>query len=169
MWNLSVNWLELIVRGIIVYIFLIIILRMTGKRQIGQMAPFDLVLLLVLSNSVQNAINGGDNSVLGGFISAATLIGINWSVALITFRSKTMEALIEGRPRVLIHNGKLFEDVMKRERLTHHELNASLREAGCSCVEEVHYAMIENNGQISILPKKEHEGNGVKSEEVNSK
>lgn len=157
MWNLSVNWLELIIRGIIVYVFLIIILRMTGKRQIGQMAPFDLVLLLVLSNSVQNAINGGDNSVLGGFISAATLIGINWSVALITFKSKAMEALIEGRPRVLIHNGKLYEDVMKRERLTHHELNASLRGAGCSCVEEVHYAMIENNGQISILSKKEHE------------
>src|SRR5437764_15409374 len=93
MWNLNVNWLELIIRGVIVYIFLIIILRLTGKRQIGQMAPFDLVLLLVLSNSVQNAINGGDNSVVGGFISAATLIGINWAVALVTYKSKTMEAL----------------------------------------------------------------------------
>jgi uncharacterized membrane protein YcaP (DUF421 family) len=153
MWNLSLPWFEFILRGVIVYAFLIVILRLTGKRQIGQMAPFDLVLLLVLSNAVQNAMNGGDNTVSGGMISAATLISVNWLVALLTFKSKTMEALIEGRPRVLIHNGKLFEDVMRRERLTHHELNASLRAAGCACVEDVHYALIENNGQISILPK----------------
>lgn len=74
MWSLSVVWWEFILRGIIVYFFLLILLRFTGKRQIGQMAPFDLVFLLVLSNAVQNAMNGGDNSILGGVISAVTLV-----------------------------------------------------------------------------------------------
>lgn len=90
---------------LIVYIFLIMLLRLTGKRQIGQMAPFDLVLLLVLSNAVQNAMNGGDNSVLSGIISAVTLVAVNWLVGLLTYKSKRMEALVEGRPEVLIHNG----------------------------------------------------------------
>jgi uncharacterized membrane protein YcaP (DUF421 family) len=154
MLQLSIPWWEFIVRSAAVYLFLIIILRVTGKRQIGQMAPFDLVLLLVLSNAVQNSMTGGDNSLVGGLVSAGTLIAVNSAVAALTFRSKTLEGLVEGRPEVLIHNGKLFEEVMKRERLTHHELNAALRAAGCLSVEEVHYAMIENNGQISVVPKK---------------
>src|SRR5258706_210858 len=81
MWNLSLPWWEFIVRAVIVYVFLLVILRVTGKRQTGQLAPFDLVLLLVLSNAVQNAMNGGDNSVLGGIISAATLIALHYAVA----------------------------------------------------------------------------------------
>ena len=153
MWRLSVSWWELILRGAIVYLFLIILLRVSGKRQVGQLAPFDLVLLLVLSNAVQNAMNGGDNSVLGGLISATVLVALNWLVGLITYRSKRLEKLIEGRPEVLIHNGKLFTDVMKRQMLTHHELNAALRAAGCVCVEEVHCAILENNGGISVTAK----------------
>jgi uncharacterized membrane protein YcaP (DUF421 family) len=155
MWKASLPLWEFVLRGVIVYIFLIVILRLTGKRQIGQLAPFDLVLLLVLSNSVQNAMNGGDNSLTGGIISALTLIGLNGVVSRVTYRSKKLEALIEGRPEILAHNGKLFTEVMAREQLTHHELNAALRAAGCSCVEEVHYAILENNGQITIQPKKQ--------------
>src|SRR5436190_13770511 len=112
MWLLSIAWWELIVRGLIIYAFLLLILRLTGKRQVGQMAPFDLVLLLVLSNAVQNAMNGGDNSVTAGIITAATLVAMNYLVGLATFKSKKIEALIEGRPQILIHNGKLFPDVM---------------------------------------------------------
>src|ERR1043166_10325706 len=108
MWHIDLpHWWDFIIRGVIVYLFLLVLLRMTGKRQIGQMAPFDLVLLLVLSNAVQNAMNGGDNSVIGGMISAVSLVATNWVVGLLTYRSKQMEALIEGRPEVLIHNGKL--------------------------------------------------------------
>src|SRR5437773_5636960 len=112
MFNLAVPWWELIVRALIVYAFLIVLLRLTGKRQVGQLAPFDLVLLLVLSNAVQNSMNGGDNSLIGGLISAATLVGLNQIVGHITYRSKKLEAFIEGRPQVLVHNGMLFEDVM---------------------------------------------------------
>jgi uncharacterized membrane protein YcaP (DUF421 family) len=150
MFQLSVVWWELIVRSIVVYVFLIAILRLTGKRQIGQLAPFDLVLLLVLSNSVQNAINGGDNSLVGGLISAITLILLNCAAGTLTYKSKFMSAVIEGRPQVLIHDGKLFKDVLEREQLTIHELNAALREAGCSNIEEVHFAVLENNGKISV-------------------
>ena len=154
MWQLSVRWWELVLRALIVYLFLIVLLRISGKRQIGQLAPFDLVLLLVLSNSVQNAINGGDNSVTGGLISAGILVALNWTVGLATYKSKRLEALVEGRPEVLIHNGELFKDVMEREQLTLHELNAALRSAGCASMMEVHYAILENNGSISVTPRK---------------
>ena len=154
MWNLSVPWWELILRGVIVYAFLLLLLRITGKRQVGQLAPFDLVLLLVLSNAVQNSMNAGDNSLVGGLISATTLIALNYLVSLATYRSKRLEAVIEGRPQVLIHNGRVFEDVMEKAKLTHHELNAALREAGCTAPEEVQSALLENNGSISVVPRK---------------
>ena len=153
MWTLSVAWWELIIRSIIVYVFLLVLLRITGKRQIGQLAPFDLVLLLVLSNAVQNSMNGGDNSVIGGVISATTLICLNFFVGYLTYRSKKLEGLLEGQPEVLIHNGRLFEKAMARAQLTHHELNAALRQAGCSCASEVHFAVLENNGSISVTSR----------------
>jgi uncharacterized membrane protein YcaP (DUF421 family) len=151
MWKMDVVWWHLILRSGIVYLFLILLLRLTGKRQVGQLAPFDLVLLLVLSNAVQNSMNGGDNSVQGGLISATALVLLNYLVGLATFKSKKLEALIEGRPQVLIHDGKLFEDVMKASKLTRHELQASLRQAGCTCVEDVRTAILENNGAISVV------------------
>ena len=113
MWNITVPWWELILRCIVVYVFLIALLRISGKRQVGQLAPFDLVLLLVLSNAVQNSMNGGDNSLIGGLISAATLVAINFAVGYVTFRNKAMEAVVEGRPQVLIHNGRVFESVSR--------------------------------------------------------
>src|SRR3954471_18483470 len=117
MWNLAIPVWELVLRSAIVYGFLIGLLRLTGRRQVGQLAPFDLVLLLVLSNAVQNSMNGGDNSLVGGLVAATTLVAVNWLVGLATYRSKKLEALIEGRPQVLIHNGTLFEDVMARAQL----------------------------------------------------
>ena len=150
MWNLSLPWWEFVLRGVIVYVFLLIILRITGKRQTGQLAPFDLVLLLVLSNAVQNSMNGGDNSVPGGILSAATLIALHYGVAYVTFKNKTLEVWIEGTPRTLIHNGVLNENVMRDELLTRHELAAALRAAGCTEIEHVRVATLENNGQITI-------------------
>lgn len=156
MWKIAVPWWELVVRGAVVYAFLLVLLRVTGKRQIGQLAPFDLVLLLVLSNAVQNSMNAGDNSLIGGLISAATLVAVNYAVGLATFKSKKLEGIIEGRPQVLIHNGKLYEDVMAGAHLTHHELHAALRQAGCACVEEVRSAVLENSGAITVVPVRHH-------------
>ncbi|MDI1336486.1 MAG: DUF421 domain-containing protein [Lacunisphaera sp.] len=160
MWTLSIPWWELLVRGLIVYVFLIVLLRLTGKRQVGQLAPFDLVLLLVLSNSVQNAMNAGDNSVLGGLITATTLVGLNYALGYVTFRSKKIEAIVEGRPQVLIHNGRIHRDIMQESQLTQHELDAALRAAGCSCAEEVHMAMLENNGAISVIRRPDRPAGG---------
>ena len=150
MWKLSLPWWEFIARAVVVYIFLLVILRLTGKRQVGQLAPFDLVLLLVLSNALQNSMNGGDNTVTGGVISAVTLISLNYLLGYITFRSKKLGRFIEGRPQVIIHNGRVYRDIMERERLTQDELDAAVRQAGCASIDEVHFAILENNGQISV-------------------
>ena len=162
MWHVSVSVAELVVRAAIVYGFLLVLLRLTGKRQVGQLAPFDLVLLLVLSNAVQNSMNAGDNSLVGGLVSATTLIALNHLVGLATFRSKRLERLVEGRPQVLIHNGRVFEDVMDAARLTHHELDAALRRGGCACANDVHLAVLETNGSISVVPR--HAAGGAADE-----
>jgi uncharacterized membrane protein YcaP (DUF421 family) len=153
MWNLSVPWWELILRGVLVYGLVLLLIRLSGKRQVGQMAPFDLVLLLILSNAVQNAMNGGDNSVLAGILSAGTLVLLNYAVGWATFKNKKIATLIEGRPEILIHNGRLHNDVMAKNQLTLQELHTALREEGCASIEEVHFAILENNGNISVQPR----------------
>jgi uncharacterized membrane protein YcaP (DUF421 family) len=152
-WQPAVPWLELVLRALVVYVFLIVALRLTGKRQVGQLAPFDLVLLLVLSNAVQNSMNAGDNSLAGGLVSAATLVGINYAVGYATDRSKRLEALVEGRPELLVHNGKVYAELLAAAGLTRHELNAALRRNGCASVEDVHTAILETNGAISVTPR----------------
>jgi uncharacterized membrane protein YcaP (DUF421 family) len=160
MWHIGTNnipeWWHFIVRAMVVYAFLLVLLRLTGKRQVGQLAPFDLVLLLVLSNAVQNSMNGGDNSITGGLISAATLVMINWCVGWMAFRSKRVEALVEGRPVVLVHNGAVDHDALRNVQMTIHELNASLRAEGCAGPEDVRFAVLENNGRVAVIRKNNH-------------
>ena len=153
MWNLSLPWWEFVVRALVVYVFLLVLLRITGKRQVGQLDPFDLVLLLVLSNAVQNSMNGNDSSVLGGMILSITLVGANFIVSYLTYRSKKLEGWIEGRPVVLIHHGKVIQKSMDEVKLTIHELNSSLRANGCTTPEQVLVAILENNGEITVIPK----------------
>ena len=150
MLDLAVPWWELVIRGVVVYTALILLLRMTGKRQIGQLSPIDLVLLLILSNAVQNSMNGGDNSLIGGLILAVTLVGLNYLVGLVAFKSKKMESAIEGRPQVLIHEGKVFEDVMLEAKLTRAELDSVLRHQGYFEIKDIKLAILENNGTVSV-------------------
>ena len=151
MWQLTVPWWELILRSIAVYLFLLVLLRITGRRQVGQLSPFDLVLLLVLSNAVQNSMNGGDNSLIGGLISAATLVATNYLFDSATTTSKRCERLLVGRPQILIRNGRLRPDVLAEADLSRRDLNAALRKAGCIRIEEVRVAMLETNGAISVV------------------
>lgn len=150
MFTLSVPWWEFIVRGVAIYLFLLILLRVTGKRQISQMSPFDLVLLLILSNAVQNSMNAGDNSLVGGIISATTLVGLNYGIGILTYRSKRLERLVEGRAQLVVHDGKIFEDVMREASITREELETMLREAGFFALKDVRLAVLENNGKISV-------------------
>lgn len=147
------NWWELIGRGMLVYFFLILLLRSTGKRQIGQMSPFDLVLLMVLSNAVQNSMSGGDNSVTAGLILAVTLVAANWIVGKVTSSSKMMEQLIDGDPQVLFHNGKVYGTILKSAQITRQELIAAVHKAGYADLENIHAAILENDGTISVIPK----------------
>ncbi len=150
-------WWELVLRAVVVYGFLLIMLRLTGKRQVGQLAPFDLVLLLILSNAVQNAINAGDNSLVGGLVSATTLLLLNTLVGYVTYRNARLEAFIDGKPEVLIHNGKLFPRTLAKACMSREELQAALRRAGCATVEEVQLAMLEINGSVSVISQADRE------------
>jgi uncharacterized membrane protein YcaP (DUF421 family) len=156
MWTISLPWWEFVLRAAVVYGFLLVLLRITGKRQIGQLAPFDLVLLLVLSNAVQNSMNGNDASISGGMILATTLVAINAGVGWLTYRSKWVEGIIEGRPVILIHNGKIDHAAMRQVQVTMHELESSIRAAGAAGPAHVRFAVLENTGRISVLPI-EHE------------
>lgn len=153
LWKLNQPWWEFILRGLLVYGFLLILLRLSGKRQVGQLAPFDLVLLLVLSNAVQNSMNAGDNSVLAGIILVLTLLGAHGLVGWLSFRSKKVELLLEGKPMLLVHNGEVDTAVMAKERITHHELMAAIRQVGLSEISEVRVAILENNGRINVIRK----------------
>src|SRR5437773_11866421 len=163
MWEISLpHWWEFVVRAVVVYLFLLALLRLTGKRQVGQLAPFDLVLLLVLSNAVQNSMNGGDNSITGGMILAATLVGINSGVGWLTYRSKTIEGIIEGRPVILVHDGKIDHISLRKVQMTTHELEASLRAAGCAGPTAVPFAVLENTGKVSVIPMQNTDDNSGK-------
>ncbi len=153
MWRLAQPWWEFVLRGLLVYGFLLVMLRLTGKRQVGQLAPFDLVLLLVLSNAVQNSMNAGDNTVAAGYILVATLLAANGFMGWLTWRSKRAETFLEGRPQILVHNGVMDERLLASERITQHELMASVRQAGLTDLADVRVAILENNGRINVIAK----------------
>lgn len=154
MWHLTESWWELILRGSFVYLVLFLLFRFSGKRQAGQMTPFDLLLLLIISNAVQNAMVGQDTSVSGGLLVAVVLIAWNQLLGWITSRSRRVETLLEGRPELLVHNGRVFPDVLARNRLSIEELRSALRRQGCFDLNEVAFAVLEPNGAISVKTRR---------------
>jgi uncharacterized membrane protein YcaP (DUF421 family) len=144
-------WWELVLRGVIVYAFLLILIRITGRRQAGMMTPFDFILLLILSNTVQNAMNGGDNSLGGGLFLAGTLVVINWIMLLLSRHYRLVHWALVGRPAFLVRDGEIQEKVMYRERITHHELMSALRTAGLANIEQAKDVILETNGTISVI------------------
>jgi uncharacterized membrane protein YcaP (DUF421 family) len=149
MWVPEVTVLERIVRAAVGYGFLLVAFRLTGKRQVGQLTPFDLVVLLIVSNVLQNAMIGPDNSVTGGLVGALTIFACNGLVARVSFMHRRLERLIDGRPTRLVHNGRIDETAMRSELVTRAELHAALREAGIASVGEAHFAMLESTGRIT--------------------
>jgi uncharacterized membrane protein YcaP (DUF421 family) len=153
--QISFPWWEFVARALIVYFFLLVVLRLTGRRQVGQLSPFDFIMLLILSNAVQNSMNGGDNSVTGGVILAATLIAINWLMGYVSFKNRRFAKWVDGSPQILIHNGAINRRAVRKELLTHDELMAILRRNGAEKVEDVRFAIIEPNGSISVIKNNE--------------
>jgi len=153
LWRTTQPWWEFVLRALLVYGFLLLVLRLTGKRQVGQLSTFDLVLLLVLSNAVQNSMNGGDNTVAGGFVLVLTLLALNALVTWISFRNKRVALLVEGRPCILVHDGAVLEESLAREQISRHELMAAIRQVGLTELEEVRVAILEANGRINVIRK----------------
>jgi uncharacterized membrane protein YcaP (DUF421 family) len=154
MFILGVPVLEKILRPIIVYVFLIVGLRLAGKRELAQLNPFDLVVLLTLSNTVQNAIIGEDNSVAGGLIGAATLLLVNYLVIRFLFTHEHVDRIVEGDPDVLIDHGRIQEDHLKRELLTKQELEIAAHRQGFASLRDIDRAVIEPGGGIFFSGKK---------------
>jgi uncharacterized membrane protein YcaP (DUF421 family) len=154
MFVLGVPIAEKILRPIIVYVFLIVGLRLSGKRELAQLNPFDLIVLLTLSNTVQNAIIGNDNSVTGGIIGAASLLAVNYLVVRFLYDHRKIDQLVEGSPDVLIENGKVHEHKLKRELITKEELAAAARKQGFDSLSEVHQCVLEPGGTLSFTARK---------------
>jgi uncharacterized membrane protein YcaP (DUF421 family) len=151
---LTIPVLEKIIRPIIVYFFLIIGLRLAGKRELGQLNPFDLIVLLTISNTVQNAIIGQDNSLIGGLIGAATLLVINYLVVKLIHKNRFLERLLEGDSEFLIKNGVLQQKILDKESIDQTELEIAAHKQGFDSLEVIESAKIDTEGNLSFVAKK---------------
>jgi uncharacterized membrane protein YcaP (DUF421 family) len=149
----EVNVLEKIVRCVIVYLFLLVVFRVMGKRQLGQMTAFDLIVLLIISELVQNAMIGEDNSVTGGLISVTTLVLLNAGVAWMTYRFKAAERLVEHAPTILVRHGRVLWENVRREHMTPAEFRSALRHNGVASLHQVRFVLLEEDGRLSVIRK----------------
>jgi len=154
MFVITLPILEKILRPIIVYIFLVVMLRLSGKRELVQLNPFDLVVLLTLSNTVQNAIIGDDNSVSGGLLGATSLLAINYLVVRFLYKHKKLDQIVEGKADILIEGGKIHPDRLKKELITMAQLEAAARKQGFGSLAEVDQCILEPGGTLSFIGKK---------------
>jgi uncharacterized membrane protein YcaP (DUF421 family) len=144
---------EFVIRALAVYLFVLLMLRLGGKRQLAQMSPTEFVAVLLISNAVQNSMNGGDNSLIGGFVLALVLIIASTAISYLTFRSKKFRHVFEGVPTILVHCGKLIEQNLKKERITKDELTSMLRRQDVHHLDVIQEAILEPDGGLTILLK----------------
>lgn len=145
--------LEKIIRPMLVYAFLVVGLRLAGKRELAQLNPFDLVVLLTLSNTVQNAIIGNDNSVSGGLVGAATLLAMNYVVVRFVKKHHKLESIMQGQPVLLMQDGKILHDNMVKEMLCEDELLEIIRRHGIENVEDVDKMVLESSGSVNVIQR----------------
>ena len=143
--------LQIVLRTGVIYMLVLAGVRLSGKREVGQMTPFDLTLLLLLSNSVQNAMTGPDTSLMGGAVAACTLLILNYVIGNVSGMNRRFRRLIEGEPSLLVHDGKVIEAHMAREHVSMDELHRALREHGINSVDQVALSVLEVDGSISCL------------------
>lgn len=153
MLDLSLPWWEFMVRVVAVYSLLLLMVRLSGKRSIGQFTPFDLLVMLLLSETVSNSLSGGDDSLAGGLIAAGTLILLNGGVGLLTAWSPRAERLIEGEAVLLGRHGRIYEHRLMRHRISRKDVERALREADCP-LQDMRCLFLEANGAISVMQRK---------------
>ena len=156
MLSLAIPTWNIVLRTAVIYLVILTGLRLTGKREIGQMTVFDLVLLLLIANAVQNAMVGPDTSLLGGILAAGVLLVLNAVVARLRLRWPRLRHLIEGSPTLLILHGQVIADHLRREGLDQETLEAALREHGVADLSEIEMAVLEIDGTISVVPAGQH-------------
>ena len=161
LFQLSAPWWVFVLRATAIYALVMVLVRVSGKRAVGQFTPFDLVLLILIGNAVQNGINGGDHSLTGAAIMATTLIALNYAVAFVTARSRRAERLVEGEPVVLARDGKVFERVLREQLVSDADFHKALRQHDVSEVSDVALALLETNGSISVVPR--HAGGNTRA------
>lgn len=154
LFQLSAPWWHFVLRSVVVYLMVMLLVRLSGKRAVGQFTPFDLVLLILLGNAVQDGMNGGDDSMTGAAILATSLIALNYLAAWLSARSATARKLIEGTPTVLAKDGHVFQDVLRRELVSKPDFHEAMRRADCADVEQIHMALLETDGRISVMKRK---------------
>jgi|SRR5579859_173615 len=154
MWHVDIAWQEKVIRTLVVYLFLLIGLRLAGKRELGQFNPFDLVVLLLLSNTLQNAIIGNDNSLSGGLLGAAVLLAVNYVVVRFLYRHPAIERLVEGDPDVLVQDGEAIQHRMERELITRDQLEAAARRQGIDSLDRVRECRLETGGALTFIERK---------------
>jgi uncharacterized membrane protein YcaP (DUF421 family) len=143
--------LQIAFRTSVIYLLVLLGVRLSGKREVGQMTPFDLTLLLLLSNSVQNAMTGSDTTLAGGAVAAITLLVLNYGIAEVSGTNRRFRKMIQGSPSLLVHDGEVLMPHMAREHVSNDELERALREHGISSVHDVALAVLEVDGSISVL------------------
>jgi uncharacterized membrane protein YcaP (DUF421 family) len=148
----QVSWI--VFRTVVVYLFILAGFRLAGKREVGQLAPFDFALVLLIANSVQNAMVGPDTSLVGGLVAASVLLLVNWGLGRLAANNKTVEKLVRGEARILVSRGHVFEENLRREGISHKELLQALRENGCASVQECRLGVLEVDGTITVIPVK---------------
>jgi uncharacterized membrane protein YcaP (DUF421 family) len=143
--------IEIALRTAVIYAVVLIGVRLSGKREVGQMTPFDLTLLLLISNAVQNAMTGSDTSLIGGAVAATTLLVLNYLIAELSGANRRFRKLVQGQPSLLVHDGKIIESHMAKEHVSMDELQRALREHGIASYHDVALAVLEVDGSISCL------------------
>ncbi len=155
MWHASFPYWQFVLRAAVVYLFVLFLLRLGGKRQIGQMGAGEFVAILLISNAVQNSMNGNDGSITGGLLLAAVIVSLSVLVEYATYKSKKLENIIQGRPTLLVHNGCVIQHNLDRELLSLSELKALLRRQGVHHLDDVAAAVLESDGYLSVTRKAE--------------
>lgn len=144
---------EVVLRTAIVYVFLVAVIRISGKREVGQMSVLELVVILIISDAVQNSMVGENVTIWGGMVAVLTLVGLDLSIKALTGRSRRLRVAIEGEPRLLIRDGRVLQKALRDEKVEIEEVRAALREHGLERVEDVRLAVLETDGSISVVPR----------------
>ena len=153
LFELAVPWWEIVLRGTVVYFALLVMLRLAGKRTVGQFTPFDLLILVLLGDALQGSMIAGDASLQGGIILTLTLVGWNKLTGWVTSRSRWLERAVEGKPVVLARNGHIYGEALDRCNLSMDDLQEAMRNADCGSISKVRLAVLEKDGKISIITR----------------